>query len=418
MGGVTETQAYQRVRQQTNSLAEPLSAEDCQVQSMPDASPAKWHLAHTTWFFETFVLANQASYRPFDERFAYLFNSYYEAAGPRHARSKRGLVTRPSLTEVLRYRRQVDEAIVTRLAGGSLSAADRDMVALGLHHEQQHQELLLTDIQHALWCNPLKPAYRNASSRAGSERRARTASSTHWASFAEGLYRVGADSMGFSYDNEGPRHQVFLQPFEVAQRAVTNEEYLQFVRDNGYQRPELWLSDGWHWVRREQRRYPLYWQGEGMSEGEPVQVFSLMGLTPLELAAPVCHLNYYEAAAFAAWAGCRLPTEFEWEVATRRFEEMGDARGEFLESGSLRPSVGSLGALGDVWEWTSSAYSAYPGFRPAIGAVGEYNGKFMCGQQVLRGGSCVTPEGHIRASYRNFFPPEAQWQFSGLRLAR
>ena len=406
---------YADVRAATAGLAAPLSAEDQLVQSMPDASPTKWHLAHTTWFFETFVLAPfAAGYRVVNERYAYLFNSYYEAVGPRQPRPRRGALTRPSVDEVRAYRDAIDErmdAFLDAPAGGT-EALDR--IELGLHHEQQHQELILTDIHHALWSNPLRPAYRAGSGPAGA---AAGVPPLEWTSHPGGLVEMGHDGSGFSFDNERPRHRVFLEPFQLGRRLITAGDYLRFVEDGGYRRPELWLSDGWAAVQGNGWTAPLYWDlgPEGWSE------FTLAGAGPLRLDAPVSHVSYYEAEAFARWAGARLPTEAEWETLAAG----SPADGHFVESGTLAPSPADAPAdrrpaqmFGDVWEWTASAYLPYPRFRPLEGELGEYNGKFMSGQMVLRGGSCLTPRSHIRATYRNFFPPGTRWQMSGIRLAR
>ena len=401
---------YARVRAATEALATPLSAEDCTIQSMPDASPVKWHLAHTTWFFETFVLARQGV-AAYDSAFGYLFNSYYNAIGDRHPRPERGLLSRPSLDEVYAYRAHVDEAIAERLQGGD-DAALR-LVELGLHHEQQHQELILTDVKHLLSCNPLRPAYRKAwplTPILGAQR--------SWIGIAGGVHAIGHDGCGFAFDNEGPRHRVVLEDFEIASHPVTHGDFLAFIEDGGYRRPELWLSAGWDAVRAHAWQAPGYWE----RRAGRWHTFTLHGMAPVEDNTPVCHVSFYEAEAFARWAGARLPTEAEWEVAVSRTP----VEGNFLESGALHPlacreppPAGALGqAFGDAWEWTRSDYAPYPGYRPAEGAVGEYNGKFMANQYVLRGGSCATPASHIRATYRNFFPPDARWQFSGLRLAR
>lgn len=366
------------------ALAAPLSDEDAQLQSMPDASPAKWHLAHTTWFFETLVLApHLPGYRVFDDRWPRLFNSYYESLGPRHARPQRGLLSRPSLAEVKAYRAHVDAALADLLPTAPPAALG--LIELGCHHEQQHQELLLTDILHAFSCNPLLPAYdRSPPAPAAAPEAA-------WLGHAGGIVDIGHDGSGFAFDNEGPRHQALLAPFEICNRLVTCGEYADFIASGGYREPLLWLSDGWATVQAQGWQRPAYWQEDG-------NVFGLHGVQPLDPNAPVQQLSFYEACAFAEWAGARLPTEFEWEAASglQGFEQAAD----------------------QAWQWTRSSYAPYPGFRPAGGAVGEYNGKFMVGQQVLRGGSLATPAGHARPSYRNFFPPAARWQFSGLRLAR
>ena len=380
---------YLAVRAATGALTAPLSPEDCQIQSMPDASPAKWHLAHTAWFFETFLLGPALSgYAPFDPAFGYLFNSYYEAAGPRHARPQRGLLTRPSLDEVMAYRAHVDDGMARLIGSG---AADEALVVIGLNHEQQHQELILMDILHAFSCNPLEPAYRSEGEVAPAPSKAAA-----WVGFDGGLRQIGHDGAGFAFDNEGPRHKVWLEPFELRSDLVTEGEFAEFAADSGYKRPELWLSDGWAAVQRHCWTAPLYWRDD---DGRWT-VFTLRGRRPLDAGAPVRHLSFYEADAYARWAGARLPTEAEWEVAA--------------ESSDEDPRQMS----GYAWQWTASAYLPYPGFRPAGGAVGEYNGKFMSGQMVLRGGAAETPEGHTRLTYRNFFPPEARWMFSGLRLAR
>lgn len=397
-----------RVRAQTLALAEGLSAEDCQIQSMPDASPVKWHLAHVTWFFETFVLeANLPGYRPFDPAYRSLFNSYYVGVGARAPRAERGLVTRPGLDTVLAYRAQVDAALQDALAGNRLGADALALVELGIQHEQQHQELILTDLKHHFSRNPQPPVYRPA--RPVAER---PATALGYQAFDGGLVEIGEGGGGFAFDNETPRHRVFLAPYALATRLVTNAEYAAFVADGGYARPELWLSDGWDTVQREGWSAPLYWLAGDRQ-------FTLAGVRAIEPAEPVCHLSYYEAEAYARWAGARLPTEAEWEFAAAAQRRDG----RFLEDAAFHPqparaAPGLQQLYGDAWEWTSSAYLPYPGYRPAAGAVGEYNGKFMINQMVLRGGSCATPREHIRASYRNFFPPAARWQFSGIRLAR
>lgn len=403
---------FAAVRQASESLTATLSAEDQVVQSMPDASPTKWHLAHTTWFFETFILTpNHPGYRVFQRDFGYLFNSYYEAAGPRHPRPRRGLLTRPCLAEVRRYRRYVDEQLTLLIAqaDGATWQMIAPLIELGLHHEQQHQELILTDILHAFAQNPLAPA---AFPLVESPQVAPT--DLGWESFEGGLRRIGHDGGDFAYDNERPAHLVHLQPFCLATRPVDCGEFLAFMDDGGYRDPKLWLADGWAAVQAEGWQAPLYWRWH---DGEWWQM-TLSGMLPLDRQAPVCHVSYYEADAFARWAGKRLPLEAEWEVAARTVTPGGN----FADAGIYRPlatpsATGLSQVYGDVWEWTASAYLAYPGFRPAAGAVGEYNGKFMCNQMVLRGGSCATPASHIRATYRNYFYPAQRWQFSGIRLA-
>jgi len=396
---------FDAVRAHTLALAQPLSAEDQGAQSMPDASPVKWHLAHSTWFFETLVLKpGDLSYRTFDERFALLFNSYYESLGPRHPRPQRGLLTRPSLDEVLAYRAHVDAALRAFLPQADAAALAR--VRLGLQHEQQHQELLLTDVKHLLSLNPLQPSYRPADGATPG-----AATPLRWLGFEGGRVEVGHRGPGFAFDNETPRHPVLLQPYELASRPVSNAEYLAFMRDGGYRNAALWLSDGWALVQAQDWNAPLYWRDGG--SGTP-EVFTLYGPQPWQADEPVCHLSLYEAAAYAAWAGARLPTEFEWEAAVGAQALTRPDHGPHPRA----PDAGAgLCGLHEVWEWTRSAYDPYPGFRPLADAA-EYNGKFMVGQMVLRGASCATPPGHARSTYRNFFPPAARWQFSGLRLAR
>jgi ergothioneine biosynthesis protein EgtB len=400
---------FQAVRRQTETLCGPLSAEDCVAQSMPDASPAKWHLAHTSWFFETFVLASPG-YEPFDAAYVHLFNSYYEALGSRHPRSARGLLVRPTLAQVNAYRNHVSERVLALLDRRPHEVVTT--IELGLHHEQQHQELILTDIKHLFGTHPLLPPYQLRSSADPT----RATLPLGWEPFDAGLHTIGHRGTGFAFDNEGPAHRVFLEPFALATRLVTNGEYLAFVRDDGYQRPELWLSDGFRTRMERGWVAPLYWR----EEENGFHHYTLGGSRPIDAEAPVCHVSFYEAEAFARWAGARLPTEFEWEVVA------ADApiSGNFSEDGALEPLPAVTGherpaqVFGDTWEWTSSAYAGYPGYYPPAGAIGEYNGKFMCNQMVLRGGSCATPRSHIRATYRNFFPPDARWQFSGIRLAR
>ncbi|MCE7032306.1 ergothioneine biosynthesis protein EgtB [Lysobacter sp. GX 14042] len=406
---------YHHVRAHTRALAAPLSAEDAMLQSMPEASPAKWHLAHTTWFFERMVLGADERHVPLRPDWDVLHNSYYHSLGRFHRRTARGLLSRPSLAEVLAYRDEVDARMEAVLAGGRLGAGRSTALVLGLHHEQQHQELLLADIKHALSCNPLQPAYDP-----GLQREPTPAASRHWTGFDEALVEIGApawprEGAPFAYDNESPVHRVQVGAFELASLPVTNAEYRDFVEDAGYREPRLWLSDGWERVATEGWNRPLYWEPGLDAE------FTLAGPRALDPDAPVVHLSYYEADAFARWAGARLPTEFEWERAAAPLPVAGNFDPRRLHPGGPAPAVPPgcpQRVFGDVWEWTSSSYAPYPGFRPLAGAAGEYNGKFMSGQQVLRGGSCASPDGHLRASYRNFFPPGARWQFSGLRLAR
>lgn len=416
MAGAGLARRFAQVRGQTVALTAPLSAEDCQLQSMPDASPAKWHLAHLSWFFETFILERfEPDFKPFDPSFRVLFNSYYNGVGDKYPRPQRGLISRPTLDEVLAYRAQVDERLLTVLGQHPHDAELAKLVTLGLHHEQQHQELLLTDIKHALSFNPSRPAYARHWPLAGISPQA-----LRWISFDGGLLEHGfQESLDgpFAFDNEAPRHKVYITPFDIGSRLVTNGEMMAFIEDGGYRRPELWLSMGWDWVQATGAALPLYWQAR--TDGG-YQNFTLQGLVQVDAHTPVCHLSYFEADAYARWAGARLPTEFEWELAARNTA----VQGNFVESAAYHPipqqqqHAGPAQMFGDVWEWTQSNYNPYPGYKPWEGLVGEYNGKFMCNQFVLRGGSCATPLSHIRASYRNFFPPEAQWQFSGLRLAR
>jgi ergothioneine biosynthesis protein EgtB len=402
---------FQRVRQQSLAIAAPLSTEDCQVQSMPDASPIKWHLAHTTWFFETFILGEHVpSYVPFDPDFKVLFNSYYNGVGAKHPRPERGLVTRPALARVLAYRAHVDEAMLTWMSKSESHAnaharAHIELLTLGLNHEQQHQELMLTDIKHLFSVNPTAPVYASDAVHPRAHSNTVTNVAQTWSHFEAGLVEIGHDANdgGFAFDNESPRHRVFIKPFEVANRLVTNREFLAFIGDGGYARHELWLSDGFDCVQRNDWRAPLYWRNGLGDESGAWSEFTLQGLKPLDLDAPVCHVSFFEADAYARWAEARLPTEAEWEHAAT----------------SQNTALQQL--HDDVWQWTASAYLGYPGFKTAAGAVGEYNGKFMCNQFVLRGSSCATPAGHARAqasTYRNFFQPEKRWQYTGIRLAR
>ncbi|MEQ8847386.1 ergothioneine biosynthesis protein EgtB [Botrimarina sp.] len=416
---------YQRVRRFTERLTETLTPEDSTLQSMPAASPAKWQLAHTTWFFETFLVGRfdreVSGYEPIDPAYAVLFNSYYNTVGEQFPRQQRGLISRPGLSEVWDYRRRVDDA-VARLAERGALAEDPQaghILAIGLNHEQQHQELLLTDIKHALAVNPLEPAFRD-DPRAPSE-----ASEQGWADLEGGVRSIGHDGDGFAYDNEGPRHEALLQPHQLAHRPVSCGEYLQFIADGGYEDPTLWLAEGWNTVKSEGWSAPLYWRRE--ADGRWTE-FTLAGRSDVDPAAPVTHVSYFEADAFARWAGARLPTEFEWEAACPQAAGSRQTAGGFADKlvaagQSVQPSAETGGnglrqMLGGVWEWTASAYTPYPGYRAADGALGEYNGKFMVNQQVLRGGSCATSSDHIRPTYRNFFATAARWQFSGIRLAK
>ena len=441
--GACLAERYREVRRTTESLSEPLTPEDCAIQSMPDVSPTKWHLAHSSWFFDVLLLAEVVkNYEPFDARFHYLFNSYYNTLGKQFHRPHRGILSRPGLADVLAYRQHVDQHVLNFLASADRAALRKaaPIITLGLNHEQQHQELILTDIKHVFWSNPLRPAY--------SELPAPTTgrlSPGGWETFPEGVHTVGHETGGFAYDNEFPAHRVYLDSFRIASRLVTNGEYLEFMNDGGYERPTLWLSDGWKIVQERRWQVPLYWEER---EGR-WSLMTLGGVRPVEPDEPVCHLSYYEADAFARWAGARLPSEEEWEIAARGLPIVGN----LLDRGRLHPepSMASSGEeaapvgnrchsqeeqcrsdenrshseeralrqmFGDVWEWTGSPYRPYPGYRVPEGAPGEYNAKFMCNQMVLRGGSCATPRSHIRPTYRNFFPPDARWQFTGLRLAK
>jgi len=406
------------VRQFTERLCQPLVTEDYVIQAMPDVSPPKWHLAHTSWFFETFILAQTSpEYRSPHASYAYLFNSYYVAAGERHCRPKRGLLSRPTVEEVYRYRAYVDQRMTPFL--GSLHGEKLErwspLVELGLHHEQQHQELLLTDVKYNFACNPLRPSYVTPGLTASL---ATAVSTLRWVSFLEGVYWLGHGGQGFAFDNESPRHRSFVEPFELASRLITNGEYLAFMADGGYERPELWLSMGWDTVQREGWQAPLYWERRDGAWW----TMTLAGMQPVREAEPVCHVSYYEADAYARWAKARLPTEAEWEVAAQPLPISGN----FVEHQTFHPvpirqddaAVLPVQMFGDVWEWTQSHYSPYPGYTAAQGALGEYNGKFMANQFVLRGGSCATSISHIRPTYRNFFPADARWQFTGIRLAK
>ncbi|MFN4358766.1 ergothioneine biosynthesis protein EgtB [Sphingopyxis alaskensis] len=404
------TGRFAATRRLSLDLVASLSDADASAQSMPDASPAKWHLAHTTWFFETFVLRDHVpGYALFDDRFPYLFNSYYEAEGPRHARPQRGLLTRPSLDAVRAWRAHVDAAVADALPG--LSPAALALVDLGIHHEQQHQELLLTDIKHLFAQNPLGPAVWPRDHASASK--VAQFSAMKWIEGKAGIAAAGHDGDGFAFDCEGPRHDALLTPHALASRPVTNGEWQQFIDDGGYRTPSLWLSDGWAWVQAEGIEAPAYWRDR--------RYFTLAGWQDIDPAAPVTHISFFEADAFASWAGARLPTEVEWEAAAAVHDPNGgdqlDAAGP-VQPAAIGGDTGLQQMFGSVWEWTGSAYRPYPGFRAAPGAVGEYNGKFMSGQFVLRGGSCATPRGHMRATYRNFFYPHQRWQFTGVRLAK
>jgi ergothioneine biosynthesis protein EgtB len=408
---------YAQVRGFTAALCEPLATEDYVIQSMPDVSPTKWHLAHTSWFFETFVLGNgrQPGYEPFHPQYSFLFNSYYNSVGERHARPQRGLLSRPTVEEVYSYRAHVDRHMMALLesAGEETLRQIAPVIQIGLHHEQQHQELILTDIKHVFSVNPLRPAYSRVPPAPAAD-----APPLRWMEYPEGLYWIGHAGDGFAFDNESPRHRVFVRGFRLASRLVTNGEFLAFMADGGYERPELWLSDGWYAVQDNGWRAPQYWE----KHEDGWWMMTLTGLRPVAENEPVCHVSFYEADASARWAGARLPTEAEWEIAAQPLPMAGN----FVENGRFHPypldSARSddhpAQMFGDVWEWTSSAYTAYPGYRPVESALGEYNGKFMCNQLVLRGGSCATSLSHIRPTYRNFFPAHARWQFSGIRLAK
>ena len=400
---------YLDVRRATERLCEPLAVEDYCVQAMPEASPAKWHLAHVSWFFETFVLrARGADYRPLDPRYAVLFNSYYNGVGPQFERPARGTLSRPTVADVFAYRAHVDKAMMALLEDGNGVVTVGPVIELGLHHEQQHQELLVTDLKYNLGANPLRPAYHTLA-------RPRRAAAPHtFVDFEGGVVEIGHGSADFAFDNERPRHRVALAPYTLGSRLITNAEYLEFVEAGGYRRPDLWLSDGWRTVRERDWRAPLYWERVDGAW----HAYTLGGVAPLEARAPVAHVSYYEADAYARWRHARLPTEAEWEHAAAGQPVDGNLLDDAADDPQPPTHTGLAQLFGDVWEWTASAYLPYPGFRPLAGSLGEYNGKFMVNQMVLRGGSCATPRSHIRASYRNFFPPDARWQFSGIRLAR
>ena len=404
------SERYRAIRTTTEMLVEPLEIEDMVAQAMPDTSPTRWHLAHTTWFFETFVLKNVPGYRSFHPQFEYLFNSYYNAVGPQWYRPTRGVLTRPTVAEVRAYRAHVDAAMQRLLE--TESGLARDVVELGINHEQQHQELILTDVKYLLAQNPLHPVYRERPQTS----LAAAVPRMGWIEETGGIRKMGHTGSGFAFDNESPRHEILVHPFRIATRLVTNGEYRAFLDDGGYRRPEFWLSDGWAALRERGWQAPLYWE----RSDDQWQASTLSGFRPVRDDEPVCHLSFYEADAYARWHGLRLPSEAEWETVGAR----QPIEGNLLEDGGFHPaplrsedSSQPRQFYGDVWEWTTSPYAAYPGYRPATGPLGEYNAKFMCNQIVLRGGSCVTPRSHIRATYRNFFPPDARWQFSGIRLA-
>jgi ergothioneine biosynthesis protein EgtB len=408
---------YQQIRQISEKICQPLAIEDYTIQSMPDVSPPKWHLAHTTWFFETFLLLpHLPEYQVFHPQFGYLFNSYYEAVGARHPRHHRGILSRPTVAEVYQYRAHVDRAMTTLLSKIPEDPNLVDLVTLGLHHEQQHQELLLTDIKHILALNPLHPVYRH-------DLQGNLATTEHifeWLDYPGGLYSIGHTGTEFAFDNESPRHQVYLPDYQLANRLVTNGEYLEFIEAGGYKEAKYWLAEGWATVQTQGWQAPLYWESifvpKGYANDDRWWVMTLGGLRQLNITEPVCHVSFYEADAYATWKGKRLPTEAEWEIAAINLPTTGN----FLDDDYLHPlptDNANHQFFGDVWEWTQSAYLPYPGFKIADGAIGEYNGKFMCNQMVLRGGSCATSANHIRPTYRNFFPPSTRWQFSGIRLA-
>lgn len=404
---------YQSVRAFTDKIIEPLSAEDCMVQSMDDVSPARWHIAHTTWFFETFVLKATGKYEEYDPQFNYLFNSYYNSIGKQFPRPQRGFISRPGLDEIKAYRHHVDCQMEQGFANGVFDSKLERVIEVGLHHEQQHQELMLTDIKHVLSCNPTMPKYMDAPFDT-TNNRAQT-----WIEIDEGLHSIGHQETGFSFDNESPRHQVFLNNAKVSGELVTCGEYLEFINDGGYQRPEHWLAMGWSAVNDKGWDAPMYW----VNQNGTWYQFTLSGLHPIDMDWPVCHVSYFEADAFARWSGHRLPTEFEWEAASYRSPQQDLTDAPFADrliaaGNSIHPTRSPTGMLGSLWQWTSSSYAAYPGYRPPAGAIGEYNGKFMCNQYVLRGGSVATSSNHIRSTYRNFFPPDARWQFFGIRLAK
>lgn len=409
---------YIKVRNFSNKLAEPLEIEDYVIQSMPDVSPTKWHLAHTSWFFETFILSklNQGYESPFPQ-YNYLFNSYYVQVGERHSRPKRGLISRPTVEEVYEYRTYIDEQTTEFLetCDETTLANILYVIDTGIHHEQQHQELIVTDIKHVFSVNPLKPRYIESKKKNTNQ----YVPDIKWKLFEGGIYSIGHNGNGFAYDNEIPIHKEYIEPFEFASRLITNGEYIEFIEDGGYQKPVLWLSDGRSKVEDNNWTAPFYWE----KQDDKWHYFTLTGMREVDLAEPVCHVSHYEADAFARWYGARLPSESEWEIVSNELK----IEGNFVDNNNFHPSTivdeqtdnnNPKQMFGDVWEWTSSPYSPYPGFKIAEGALGEYNGKFMCNQMVLRGGSCATSKSHIRRTYRNFFPSDARWQFMGIRLAK
>lgn len=412
------TESYKTVRDFSGALAEPLEIEDYVIQSMPDVSPTKWHLAHTSWFFETFVLSKAVKgYKSPSPQYAYLFNSYYVQAGERHLRPKRGLISRPTVEETYNYRNYVDEFMIQFIDDADEKEWKEfsPVIEIGIHHEQQHQELMVTDIKHVFSENPLRPAYM--SDKAGSGKSAGNSPPAKWLDFAGGIYSIGHEGKGFGYDNEFPLHKVYLEPFRLQSRLITNGEYMDFIEDGGYRTPELWLSAGWAAVETNNWEAPFYWERKN---GKWVY-FTLSGMRNVNPEEPVCHVSYFEADAYARWADARLPTEAEWEVAAAELP----IEGNFADNRTFHPEARAAvkgnsprQMYGDVWEWTQSPYTSYPGFKTLPGALGEYNGKFMCNQFVLRGGSCATSKSHIRKTYRNFFPPDARWQFMGIRLAK
>ena len=418
--GIVLKDLFAEVRQFSDKIAEPLSAEDCMIQSMDDISPTRWHLAHTTWFFETFLLRNEPDYQVFDPQFNYLFNSYYNTIGKQYPRSKRGLISRPGMDQIIKYRAYVDQEILQRLESEEFAAKAEKLIEIGLHHEQQHQELMLTDIKHVLSCNPLYPAYRDDPF---DDADSQNSAQESWIELPAGLYDIGHLIEEFAFDNEYPRHQAYLHDSSICRSLVTCGEYLEFIDSGEYLNPEHWLSMGWATVQKNEWNAPLHW----IKADNQWMQFTLAGLVPIAPDWPVTHISYFEADAFARWKGHRLPTEFEWEVAERlaskEQREISLVDQQFVDhllihGKAIHPTRSRNGMMGSTWQWTSSSYAAYPGYRPPTGAVGEYNGKFMCNQYVLRGGSVATHSQHIRPTYRNFFPPEARWQFTGIRLAK